>query len=62
MERPILTRELLITYRLHLRTEEHAPGTIEKYLRALRALTLWLAERRLTKELSAERNSRRLSA
>ena len=57
-----MTRELLITYRLHLRTEEHAPGTIEKYLRDLRALSLWLEERRLTKELAAEWKAHLLSA
>ena len=62
MEGPVLTRELLITYRLHLRTEEHAPGTIEKYLRDLRALSLWLEERRLTKELAAEWKAHLLSA
>ncbi|MFQ8760866.1 MAG: site-specific integrase [Intestinimonas sp.] len=62
MEGPVLTRELLITYRLHLRTEEHAPGTIEKYLRDLRALSLWLEERRLPKELAAEWKAHLLSA
>lgn len=62
MEGPVLTRELLITYRLHLRTEEHAPGTIEKYLRDLRTLSLWLEERRLTKELAAEWKAHLLSA
>ena len=38
------------------------PGTIEKYLRDLRALSLWLEERRLTKELAAEWKAHLLSA
>ena len=40
-----LTPETIAAYALYLRSEEHAPGTIEKYLRDVRAFASWLGGR-----------------
>lgn len=48
-----LTSEQIISYSLFLRREEHAPGTVEKYLRDIRAFAVWLDGRPVTKELAA---------
>ena len=45
-----LTAERLAAYARHLRTEERAAGTIEKYLRSVRAFALWLDDRPVTRE------------
>ena len=42
--------EQLTAFEQHLRLEERAPGTIEKYLRDVRAFAVWLADRPLTKQ------------
>lgn len=42
--------EQLTAFERHLRLEERAPGTIEKYVRDVRAFAAWLADRPLTKE------------
>ncbi|USF25635.1 Tyrosine recombinase XerD [Firmicutes bacterium ASF500] len=39
------------TFANHLRLEERSPGTIEKYLRDIRAFAIWLGERRLDKAI-----------
>ncbi len=43
-----LTPETIAAYALYLRSEEHAPGTIEKYLRDVRSFAAWLEERTVT--------------
>lgn len=48
-----LTPEQITAYGLYLRREEHASGTVEKYLRDVRAFTAWLDGRPVTKELAA---------
>lgn len=48
-----LNPEQITAYGLYLRREEHAPGTIEKYLRDVRAFAAWLDGRPVTKELAA---------
>lgn len=47
-----LTHEQIAAYGLYLHREEHAPGTIEKYLRDVRAFAVWLDSRPVTKELA----------
>lgn len=54
MENCKLTQEQITAYGHHLRSEEHAPGTIEKYLRDVNAFARWAEERLVTKELAAE--------
>ena len=49
-----LTAERLPAYVLSLRAEEHAPGTVEKYVRDIRAFTVWLDGRPVTRELAAD--------
>lgn len=49
-----LTTEQITAYGHYLRREEHAPGTIEKYLRDVRAFAAWLGGRAATQELAAE--------
>lgn len=48
-----LTAGQLAAYARHLRAEERAQGTIEKYLRDTRAFAAWLGGRTVTKELAA---------
>ena len=48
-----LTEEQITSYGHHLRLEEKSPGTVEKYLRDIRAYAMWLNHRPATKELSA---------
>jgi len=48
-----LTPEQITAYGLYLRREEHAPGTIEKYLRDVRAFAAWTENRPVTQELAA---------
>ncbi|MDO4282001.1 MAG: tyrosine-type recombinase/integrase [Peptococcaceae bacterium] len=45
-----LTSADLAAFRSHLQEEERSPGTIDKYLRDLRAFARWLAGRTVTKE------------
>lgn len=45
-----INREQLIAFEQHLRVEEREPGTIEKYLRDVRAFAAWLGKRPLNKE------------
>lgn len=52
MKDRVLTFEQLAAYDDHLRCEERAPGTREKYLRDLRAFALWLDGRPLEKKLA----------
>ena len=44
----------LASYTAHLRREERSPGTIEKYLRDIRAFAGWLDGRPVSRELAAE--------
>ena len=45
-----ITGKQLTGFERHLRLEEREPGTIEKYLRAIRAFAVWLEEKPLDKE------------
>ena len=49
-----LTPQMVVDFGLYLRAEEHAPGTIEKYLRDARAFSVFLDGRPATKELAAQ--------
>ena len=48
-----LTAEQITAFALHLRMEEHSPGTVEKYLRDVRAFARWLGGGPVTKEAAA---------
>ena len=48
-----LTLERIAAYAQYLRSEERAPGTIEKYLRDVRAFAAWLDGQTVSKELTA---------
>lgn len=48
-----LTAEQFAAYARHLRAEERAPGTIEKYLRDVRAFAAWMDGGAITKEAVA---------
>lgn len=50
MEKYQLTVDQIRTYGQHLRAEERSSGTIEKYLRDIRAFSRWLGDRLVTKE------------
>lgn len=54
MEGHKLTAEIIAAYGRHLRAEERAPGTMEKYLRDIRRFSAWLGGRAVTKEMAAE--------
>ena len=43
----------LSAYAAYLREEERSPGTIENYLRQIRAFAAWAGEQAVTKELVA---------
>ena len=45
-----LTPERIAAYAQHLRAEERAPGTVEKYLRNIRAFAAWLDGGAVTKQ------------
>lgn len=47
-----LTEERIASYARHLRLEEKSPGTVEKYLRDIRAFAVWLDRRPVSKELA----------
>ena len=49
-----LTPEQIAAYGLYLYREEHAPGTIEKYLRDVRSFAAWTEGQSVTQELAAE--------
>lgn len=53
MEQYHLTPERIDAYETHLRREERALGTIEKYLRDLRAFARWLEDGPVTQEAVA---------
>lgn len=50
MDKRTLTLEQIVAYGGYLRTEERAPGTIEKYLRDARNFAVWLDGASVTKE------------
>ena len=52
MNQRTLSIKQLAAYDASLRTDERAPGTLEKYLRDLRAILVWLDGRPVTKELA----------
>ena len=52
MNQRTLSIKQLAAYDASLRTDERAPGTLEKYLRDLRAFLVWLDGRPVTKELA----------
>ena len=49
-----LDQALLQEYAAELKAQERSPGTIEKYLRDVRAFTRWLDGRGVTRETAAE--------
>ena len=51
MEKCQLTADYITAYSQYLRTEERSSGTIEKYLRDIRAFSQWLGDRPITKPL-----------
>jgi len=53
MKQKYLNVEQLSAYEQYLKREERSVGTIEKYLRDVRAFVKWLAERPLSKEETA---------
>ena len=53
METTQLTKEQITDFAAHLREEERCSGTIEKYMRDVRAFSGWLAGRPVKKELTA---------
>lgn len=57
-----LTIKHICAYRDHLHTEEHAPATIEKYLRDIQSFHRWLNGREITRELAVQWKSHLLSA
>lgn len=54
MNERYITAETITAFSIYLRREERSPGTIEKYLRDVRAFAVWLEGRSVTKELAAE--------
>ena len=48
-----ITEEQINTFTTYLRTEEHAPATIEKYCRDVRSFARWLNGGEVTKETAA---------
>ncbi len=54
MDERNLTPEQIAAYTQHLRAEERAPGTREKYLRDIRSFAAWLDGRPVTREAVAE--------
>ena len=48
-----ISSEQLTDFAAYLRTEERSPGTIENYLRHIRAFTVWLDGAPVTKETAA---------
>ena len=49
-----ITTQQLTTFARHLHQAERSPGTIENYLRHVRAFAAWLAGRPVTKEAAAD--------
>ena len=54
MQEHKLTLERIADYAHYLRREERAPGTMEKYLRDIRAFAVWLDGTAVTKEVVTE--------
>ena len=54
MQTYVMTENMIGEYRQHLREEERASGTIEKYMRDVRRFTAWLNGRCVTKEATSE--------
>ena len=54
MNKYSLTEKQILSYKDYLYTEERSSGTIEKYLRDIRAFAHWLGHRALTKDAAAE--------
>ena len=50
-QQPVIFKELN-TFRRYLQSEEREPGTIEKYLREVRAFLVWAGEREVSKDLT----------
>ena len=53
MSKHYITATEISAFARHLRDEEREEGTIEKYLRSLRAFAAWLGDRPVTKETAA---------
>ena len=50
MNQYLITEKRMEAFQQHLEWEEKSPGTIEKYLRDVRALAAWLGDREVSKE------------
>ena len=53
MDENKITAEQMTAFACHLRSEERSPGTIENYVRHVRAFAAWLGGRDVTKEAAA---------
>jgi len=53
-ENYVITKEVLNVFAEHLQREERSPGTVEKYLRDLRAFAAWTGGQTVTRELAAQ--------
>ena len=53
MSGKIIGTQDLTDFEAHLKREERAPGTIEKYLRDVRSFALWMKGRAVDKEIAA---------
>lgn len=54
METGVTIEKTILSFSRWLRQAEKSPGTVEKYLRDVRAFSLWLGERELTGEAAAQ--------
>lgn len=54
MDERYLSAEQIQAFAAYLRAEERSTGTIEKYLRDVRAFAVWLSEQPVTKEATAK--------
>lgn len=54
MQTYVMTENMIGEYRQHLREEERASGTIEKYTRDVQRFAAWLNGRCVTKEVTSE--------
>ena len=51
---PTITKESMNAFRSWLRLEERSEGTIDKYMRDMERLSVWLDGREMTKEMLTE--------
>ena len=56
-----ITTQQLTTFARHLRQAERSPGTVENYLRHVRAFAAWLGDKPVTREAAADWKAHLLS-